>query len=156
MVLPLFALWFLANTCPDTLPRHLSSSSSTHFVTTRACVYIYIYILGVQFNADLSSVKNIFKSVQYLNKEYSIYYPVVFDGCDVCINYFVKLEYWTRCRGVVFTGASSPAFCHQGTIAFSIQCVSLTEPRLRCRQGNDNTQERRVQVVSPTFLRRQP
>lgn len=41
---------------------------------------LYIYILGVQFNEDLSSVKYIFKSVQYLNKEYSIYYPVVFFG----------------------------------------------------------------------------
>lgn len=36
-----------------TLPCCLSSSK--HKVTTRACVYIYI--LGVQFNTDLSSVK---------------------------------------------------------------------------------------------------
>lgn len=48
----------------------------------------YIYIYGVQLNADLSSVKH-FQNVQYLNKESSIYYPVVY-GCSIITDVFSK------------------------------------------------------------------
>lgn len=63
----------------------VSSSSSKHFVTTRACVYIY-FGCTVQWRSKLCKKKNIFKSVQYLNKEYSIYYPAVLDEFDIDSN----------------------------------------------------------------------
>lgn len=89
---------FLTHTCPDILPCRLpstssSSSSSSSKQTLLQPEHVSIYILGVQFNADLSSVKkNIFKSEQYLNKEFSIYYPVVFDDCDMSITLQLVLD----------------------------------------------------------------
>lgn len=91
MVLPLLALWFLL---PDSyLPRHPSLLSHLPLPNTLLQPeHVSIYILGVQFNEDLSSVKNIFKSVQYLNKEYSIYYPAVLDDFDISSNVQLALD----------------------------------------------------------------
>lgn len=116
----------------------VSSSSSQHFVTTRACVYIYIHNVGctVQCRSKLCKEKNIFKSVQYLNKEYSIYYPGVFDDCDTNANLQLVLDLNTiwHTGGLNNTlqrrfprwcrlNASSPLFYHQGIFTFSTQQV---------------------------------
>lgn len=102
------------------------------------CLYIYIHNVGctVQCRSKLCKEKNIFKSVQYLNKEYSIYYPGVLDDCDKNTNLQLVLDLNTiwHTGGLNNTlqrrfprwcrlNASSPLFYHQGIFTFSTQWV---------------------------------
>lgn len=88
----------------------------------------YIYF-GCTVQCRSKLCKNIFKSVQYLNKEYSIYYPIVFAGCgssnSVTLQNGLAHFNWTiHCRGVSLLhfcrlDASSYVLSHQDMITFS-------------------------------------